>query len=200
VRLFGQSVNNSITNCRLICNSGSASIVATKDGATQGEGLMVSNCLLASGDSAFRSNGFLSVGFYNCTCDLLRGIGFDLTAVQAFSFHGPWVYATNACFSWAALSSPTEIGAMISVARAETIGSDHLIYWGANNQGLSIVGGQLILRNGPGFPMVFAGPQASAVGVNVINGTAQTGAFVNALDVHFAAITGDKTVTWLVGP
>lgn len=93
-----------------------------------------------------------------------------------------------------------DIGAVISVARAETIGSDHVISWGANNRGLSVIGGQLILRHGSGYPMAFSGPQASVVGVNVINGTSQTGALVNALDVHFNGVTGDKTVTWLVGP
>jgi hypothetical protein len=196
VRLFGLSVNNRISNCQIVCTGGLACIVTTKNPSTgeRGEGLMVLNCLLASADSAFRSNGFLAVGFYNCCCDLLTGVGFDMQAVESFTFNGPWVYSTNACFKWADIGAPTEMGATITVGRAQTIGNDNLIHWGLNNVGLSIVGGQLIHKHGVGVPLALIGNQVSVMGTNIVTDAGRAAAYITGADVNLTGVTGNRTV------
>ncbi len=207
VRLFGECVNVSISNSRINLAShkegnveypwGAACIVASNDtvAGTHGEGLLVTNCLLTSADSAFKANGwFLAAGFYNCICDLLKGVAFDLKDVRSFTFNGPWVYSQNACFSWPNPGAETIIGASITVGRAETLGPDNVIYWGANNKGLSVLGGQLVLMNSPGYPLMIHGSQASVVGVNIIRpAVGMPGAWVTGTDVHLIGVTGNNT-------
>ena len=97
VRLFGQSVNNVITNSYLVTDglSGSASISTVSDGGLNGEGLMVSNCLLASGQYGIISSSFLSLNVVNCIIDLIKSVGIHLTGVKGFCLSNSWCYATG---------------------------------------------------------------------------------------------------------
>ena len=190
VRLFGRSVNNRISNSRFECAGGFACILTIMNAGERGEGLMVTNSLLAGADNAFRSNGFLGVGFYNCICDILKGVGFDMVGVEAFTFNGPWVDAVNACFKWADIGAETDIGASITVGRARTNGSDNVIHWGVNNRGLSVTGGQLILEQGAGFPLAIYGNEVSVTGVHIVTDDGRAPAWIAGDDVHLTGVTG----------
>jgi hypothetical protein len=188
VRLYGQCVNNVITNSRLICNSGISSIHTVKNGADQSEGLMVSNCLLASGQNAFLSNGFLAVGFDNCVVDLLTEYAFDMSGVMSFSFNGPWVYSAKRCFNFQALGSPTDIDATISVGLATTTGAaQNLCVVGANNKGITIAGGTYNLSNASGgLPFVLSGDNIVVGPIVCRNATSNSDIQVNGTNIRLS--------------
>ncbi len=97
VRLFGQSVNNFISDCSLVVDglANSASIQTVVDGGLNGEGLMVSNCLLASGQYGILSSSFLSLNVVNCIIDLIKSVGIHLSGVKGFCLSNSWCYSTG---------------------------------------------------------------------------------------------------------
>lgn len=97
VQLFGQSVNNTIDNSLIVTDggAGTAGIKTIKDVAIVGEGLMVSNTLIASGNNLVLSTGFLSMHFDNCVLDLCADVACELTNVKDFKLSNSWVFATN---------------------------------------------------------------------------------------------------------
>jgi hypothetical protein len=182
IRYYGQSVNNTVSNSRLQANTGTASIVTTKNGADQGEGLMVTNCLLASGVNAFNSDGFLAVSFYNCIADLHTGNAFECSGVGNFVFEGPWVYSSGGkCFNFAAQGSSFALDAKVSVGLATATGAGQsILVMGANNVGLSLPGGTYYLSNATGsVPFVFDGSNVSVGAVIVRNSTTNSDIKVN---------------------
>ena len=198
IDLFGQSVNNHIMNCDLVVNGGLASIQTRKDGSTQGEGLYVSNTLMASGKNAILSDGFLSIGVdVSCMADLIQGKAFDLTGVSVFKCDAQWVYSTDSCFYAGNLATPSPSDWNINVGRATCTGSATLMYWGSNNNGLKL-GGTVYLPYGTGYPVSLNGSQAD-IYCNVVNGTPNAGVRVGNTGNTVRTI-GDSSVEWAVSP
>ena len=144
VRYFGQSVNDTISNSSISANSGSYCIRTVKDGAVKGEGLLVSNTLLASGTYGVSSDGFLLMRFSNCTIDLITDTAFDITNVIDFGVHNSWIYAANYGVFFRDLSvdvvqkaSLSGNDIMVTAANAKAVRV------GAHNIGVSITGGAL---------------------------------------------------------
>lgn len=204
LRLFGQCVNNTLAESRIVVNNGTSAIETVKDGTTQGEGLMVSDTLLA-GDLAagttygVYSDGFLSMTFSNCVVDLFRENAFDLTDVRGFAFEGGWVYSNKRCFSFNALGSAADIGAAIRGYFTTVSANQHVVFFGANNRGLSWQGGQAISgASGTGRVGYFDGSAVRVDGVNVVNTTGNASFYVNATDVHIGSNMGDNSATFNV--
>ena len=105
IELFGQSVNNKISNCELIVDynnttigdrSGNASILLFKDTGLNfiGEGLVVSNCIIAAGNYGIYSTDFLALEVTNCIIDLAHSRGISYGGSKG-SFIDNWVNADD---------------------------------------------------------------------------------------------------------
>lgn len=188
IRYFGQCVNNSVQNSRLVVNSGTASIQTTRDGANQGEGLVVTNCLLASGTNAFVSDGFLLVSFYNCICDLLTGFAFDVNGVINLVIDCPWVYSAQRCVNFQALGSPTNVDATINIGLAQTTGAAQSCFVvGANNNGIVIGSGTYVLTNAGGtLPFVLSGNNIVVGSVIARNATTNSDVQINGNNIRIS--------------
>jgi hypothetical protein len=147
--LFGQSVNNYVTNCELVANTGTAVIACAKDtGAgsnNTGEGLMVTNTLLALADNCVNATSFLSLGLSNCVIDLAQSAGVVLTDCQAVMISGCWIY--GALFGVVSNDTSTgvdlEMGNSITGCRIQSVATNAAVIIGANNVGWSITGNML---------------------------------------------------------
>lgn len=141
VRYFGQSVNNSITNSFIAANGGTYCIRTEKDGAVQGEGLMVTNSLLAQGAYGIHSTGFLSLRVSNSVIDLITDTAFYLVNVPSLGINNCWIYAANYGVRFANLS--VSVAQKASIVGCDITASDangRAIQIGANNIGVNIVG------------------------------------------------------------
>jgi len=201
LRLFGQSVNNAVSDSRLTANGGQASIVTRNDSGTQGEGLMVTNTLLSSGQYGVDSDGWLSMGLYNCVVDLIANIAFNFTAqVSGFTFDGPWVYSVNRCFNFVALGAPAATEASIRVGYCTTTGSDSTFIWGANNQGLTLFGSCFNKAAAGGYPIFLQGTRVSISGISIRNSSGNPAIYAGAADIHINGVAGDTYVQWATSP
>jgi hypothetical protein len=140
--LFGQSVNNSVDGCRLVSNGGTSSISLQNDGAIIGEGLMVTNTLMASGTyGVFVPLGFLSLHINNCVVDLVTGDGFRTTDCKDLRVSNSWVYATNCAVRLQALGASDAQGVSLVGSRFQvTSATGRCIEQNGANLGLSILG------------------------------------------------------------
>ena len=95
VKTFGKTVNNLIVNSFLHVENvaGSASVYLTKDGSICGEGLLISNSLLTSGEYGILSSDFLDLSVSNCGIDLVTINAFNLTSVKALMLSNNWIYS-----------------------------------------------------------------------------------------------------------
>ena len=145
VVLFGQSVNNAISNSRLVANTGTASIYLQSDGATLGEGLMVDNTLLAEGAFGITSNnGFLSLNVSNSIIDLITNVGIYGVDLRATTISGSWIFAANRCVEMAALGVPVDVKATLQGNHLTvTAASGRAVMVGANAQGVRVIGGSI---------------------------------------------------------
>jgi len=92
VRLFGQSVNNSINNSRILADAGDYSVNLQSDAEIIGEGLMISNSLLASGAyGVFGNNGFLALNISNSVIDLITNTAIRVTDPRAMVISNSWL-------------------------------------------------------------------------------------------------------------
>jgi hypothetical protein len=198
LRLFGQSVNNSLSDSHVVVTGG-ASILTVKDGATQGEGLMITGTKLAGGVNAIKSDGFLSIGLdSSCIIDIFSGKAFDFTgAVIGFKCDAQWVYSADSCFSFSDAGGATETNACVNPGFATCTGSANLFYWGTNNNGLKL-GGCLYSVGGAGYPVSLNGGNAD-VRSYIKNGTAQAAVRVNTAG-NTIEQTGDRSVEWAFSP
>lgn len=188
IRYFGQCVNNSLQNSRLVVNGGTASIQTAKDVGNQGEGLVVTNCLLASGANAFTSDGFLLVSFYNCICDLLTGYAFDVNSVVNLVIDCPWVYSAQRCVNFQALGAALNVDAYIKIGLAQTAGSaQSCVVIGANNNGIVIGGGTYVLSNVAGvIPVVLGGNNIVVGPIICRNATSNSDVQVNGSNIRIS--------------
>lgn len=197
LRLFGQSVNNSVSDSHVVVTGG-ASILTVKDGAIQGEGLMITGTKLAGGVNAIKSDGFLSIGLdSSCIIDIFSGKAFDLTGVIGFKSEAQWVYSADSCFSFSDAGGATETNACVNPGFATCTGSANLFYWGTNNNGLKL-GGCLYSVGGAGYPVSLNGGNAD-VRSYIKNGTAQAAVRVNTAG-NTIEQTGDRSVEWAFSP
>jgi hypothetical protein len=199
VRVFGQSVNNVITNSRLVVNGGVSAIQTTKDVAVRGEGLMISNNLLAQGQFGINSDGFLSMNVVGNTIDLNTTNGLDLSGVQALMVDSNWIYAAQYGIILEAQGSSTDIGGSISGNYiTSTASAGKGVYIGANNTGISVIGGEII--TGTNSRVVHVdGSSVMVVGVHGVNTGANPSVFFNCGDCVARANTGNMGVQWNVG-
>lgn len=197
VRLFGQSVNNVISDSRLGANGGNASILTVKDGAIKGEGLMVTGCLLAEGAYGVYSDGFLSLSLSSCVIDLIGNQGFYLVNVPAFSLIGCWVYAVNTGVYFADLGVSVDQGASIigcTITATDTIGK--AVYFGGNNNGLTIHGGTFTAN---GRLVHVDGTNVVVSGIYGINTGSNPSIFFNGASCVASDNTGSAVVQWFGG-
>lgn len=105
IQLFGQSVNISINNSSLMCEQnnetpldshGSASIQIIDDNGTRGEGLMISNTLMARGTYGIYCTDFLSLNVVNNIIDLVSNIGI-YSGAKYSTYADNWISSTGAC-------------------------------------------------------------------------------------------------------
>lgn len=197
IELFGQCVNNSISNSRLVSNGGNASIVLNADGSTIGEGLMVVNCLLASGDYGVTcDNGFLSLNISNCIIDLIIDTAFNIVDVRSSSIVGSWLYAANYGIKLNTIGAPVDLGFSISACNiVSTSATGYCIYIGTNNNGVNIVGGKMSC-NGTGYGIYADSNNCSIYGVHFVNTGTSPSIFFVGSTCHVAGITGNNTVQY----
>lgn len=194
VELFGQTTNNSISNSRILANTGQHSILFTRDGSVISEGLMIVNSLIGSGQYGFSGYAPLSLNLSNCVVDLVQDTAFDLTDPEAFSITNSWVYAKNIGIRFRDLGSLKELGASITGCHIHTteLGSTPIRVGGANN-GVSIAGGSLKTPNGN---CIWAdGNKVSAVGVDLQTLNAFGVLFVGT-DSNAIGCTGNTSVSY----
>jgi hypothetical protein len=139
--LFGQSVNNFMNKCRLISNSGNASVWLVNDAGFVGEGLMISDTLMASGIYGILTGvGFLSLSVTNCVIDLITGDAIRTTDCRDLRVSNSWLYATNCCVRLMALGANLEQGvSIVGNGMTVTSGVGRVIEQNGANIGLSIV-------------------------------------------------------------
>jgi hypothetical protein len=208
VRCFGQSVNNAITNSRLIANSGTASIVTVKDvgaGGLTGQGWVITNTLLSSGTYGVISDGFLSMSFSSCVTDLIQDTAFYFSGVaSSISYIGGWVYAANYGFRFADLGAAAFLGNTICPVYLQTTAANSIgLYWGTNCQGLSISGGTLIAPNQTSVYCIYInGGSVSFGAVSILDNSNSTHAvYINGTDIHGTEnISGSYVIQWNVSP
>ncbi|NQX40319.1 Right handed beta helix region [Pedobacter steynii] len=150
VRVFGQTVNNSINNSRLTANGGNASILTQSDGVVTGEGLMINNTLMASGAYGVKVEGsFLSLLISNSLIDLISNIGVYFTDAKSTLISNTWIYATNRGIELAPLSEVVDQNISISNCRIQaTAENGSCIKINELNRGVLISGGSLVCSSG----------------------------------------------------
>lgn len=199
VRLYGISVNNSICNSRLQANTGTSSIATKYDTVTSvnGEGLTISNTLMAGGEFGITSDGFLLLSISNCTIDLIQDIGLSLTDVKCLNIANTWIYATNRGIVFNPLSVPVVQGSSVTNCRIQTTGdtSYSVVIWG-NNKGIAFCGGHMIVPESGGRNIQISEAESvSITGVFLQNPTAfESIAVIDSTDVKYGQLIGNDTV------
>ncbi len=145
--LFGQSVNNKIDNSYVSANGGIACINLVPDPVNNffGEGLMITNTLLASGQYGVRcALGFLSLHVSNCVIDLIQDTAFELTDCKKLMLSSNWIYATNRCVNFNPLGAFNEQSCSLTGnTMIITSANGTVVRFMGNNGGLTIVGGTM---------------------------------------------------------
>jgi len=200
LRIFGLSVNNSINGCRLAANSGVAVIDLVADGSSIGEGLNVSDSLIASGQFGIRSNnGWLSLNIANCIIDLITDVGLKMVDTRKLSVSNSWVYSANAGIEYAALGTSVEVNAgLANVHIITTAGAGKGVVWGANNKGLTVSGGS-ISSGATGNCVLSDGDGVSVTGVRLVNPGSNPSLQFNGTDNSESGNTGNTKVAYALG-
>ncbi len=143
----GQSVNNTITGCRLVSNSGNASISCAQIASDVPEGLMVSDTLMASGSfGVLVTGGFLSMQINNCVIDLVTNIAVQTTDCKDLRISNSWLFGASGCVNLLALGVNSVQGvSLIGNGMTATNVSAQLIAQRGANIGLAVIGNRLTL-------------------------------------------------------
>ena len=149
VTYFGLSVNNHISDSHLLGDLSSGSIVVETviDTVTgkKGEGLTITNSLIASGNINIRSSGFLSLNISNCVIDLAESIALRLTNVQSFKMSNSWVYSKGSSLVWDPLGSSVNQDANVSGCTLTSLNG--FVNVGGNNNNIKLIGNDIIGPN-----------------------------------------------------
>jgi hypothetical protein len=203
IRLFGQTVNNFITNgCALSALGGNANILTVKDGATRPEGLHVTDSFLGEGDFGIESDGILGLFVDNCIVDLIQDTGITVLNAPAMSISNSWISAVNFGIELQNLGAPVVVEDSISNCHIYTsAAAAKAIFVGISNSGVNITGGSLT-SGGSGADRclyVEAGAEdVSIVGTHLINAGSNPSIFVNEVGFKHAALTGNVTIQYNV--
>lgn len=198
VRLYGQSVNNHIDNCHLVVLSsisGSASVsTVVSSGGLQGEGLMVTNSLLASGKYGIISDGFLSLNVSNCVIDLVSTTALQFTSVQAVTISNCWLYSAGAILRSENVSEYQEQYSKVSNCTMWTVGTG--VFIGSKNSGWTFIGNTVVAAvNSDAFYLELGSKQVNIIG-NVILSVSNI--FIGGADCEISNNTGPFTVNHYV--
>jgi len=204
VRVFGQSVNNSISDSNLLANTGTCSVRTAKDGSLRGEGLSIVNCLLAQGTYGILSDGFLSMNVTNSVIDLVGDAACDFTNVQSLSIANSWLYAANYGVRYRDLNLPSSQKASLTGNTIiTTAAGSRPVMIGANNYGIGIAGGALECGSAGASRCIYiegAGcDDITAQGVNLVNPSGNASVFVGAGRFRHSGLTGNDTVQYASG-
>lgn len=198
VRLLSQCCNNSITNSRLVANTGTHAIKLEIGAGPRGEGLMVSNTLLAQGTYGVQCDNFLSLNMSNCIIDVITDRAFDLTNLQSLVLANCWIFAANYGLKWNNLGGITELNTTITGCRIETTtAAGKPVSIGDANKGISIIGGSIVCVAGTQcVELINACADISIIGTNLVNPGANPSITANALVTTFvySGLTGNATV------
>lgn len=191
--LFGQSVNNSVSDCYLLANSGSASVNFVADGSITGEGLVISNSLLAGGGYGIYGASHLGLCVLNCIIDLITNIGVNVSNPLAMMVSNCWVYATNIGVNFSALGLAASTGAGINNCHITTTGAGSKgIVVNPNNVGVSITGGSITIPATGAYNVYGLSDSVTVVGVNLVNPTANPSVYFEyGLDCNYVGCSGD---------
>lgn len=204
VRIFGQSCINAISSARLVANTGTHSVQLVKDGATRGEGLLISDTVMDSGTYGLQSDGFLGLHIDNCEADLIQDTAFDLTNVHASEISNCWIFAANYGIRLRDLGAPQAQYLDINACRIETTAANSRpIAIGALNSGIAITGGTLVCGASGTARCLFieaftTDVDISMVGTHLINANAATAnsIFAGSPGFRHAGLTGDVTIQY----
>lgn len=151
VTLFGQSVNNFISNSNILATE--CCIETIKDvGGIKGEGLGVSNTLLASSNYGIKSDGFLLIQLSNVNIDQISISCVILQNCNDFHASSCWFYSNQDAIVFSALGSIVEQNSSISnstIQSVEAIG----INIDTNNSHISITNNN-IKTGSTGVPFI----------------------------------------------
>lgn len=181
VTLFGQSVNDAISDSTLTVNGGNASILLTPDVSTLGEGLTVTNSLLSSGTYGISmGTGFLALNVSNCIVDLVSNTAFNLTDARSTRISNNWIYATNFGVKFNDLGSagPENSSIVGNTIQVTASSGSQGIYLGSLNSNFSITGNS-IQYTGTSVGIFSNGGSVSITGNNFINGGSGSDITVN---------------------
>lgn len=93
-RLYGQSVNNSVSDCSISADTYCIQTEKTLAGV-RGEGLMIANSLLASANYGIYTTGFLSLNVSNCVIDLMKTSCIYSSAASVVLIDNCWLACTT---------------------------------------------------------------------------------------------------------
>src|SRR5574337_265177 len=202
VNIFGQSVNNFITNSSLLANGGTASISATYDPVTnlRGEGLSITGCLLADGQYGIVSNSFLLLCVANSIIDQITDTGILCAPAGGWTIDqllvtNSWIYAANYGVEFTTAGSATNISAALSNNFIQTTSATGItVLIGTNNNNVSIVSGEL--QCAVGGQLVNSSGTATIVScVQCINPGAVVSLALAASDSHASGNAGNCSVS-----
>lgn len=170
VRLFGQSVNNTIDNCNLVADTGYASIYIAKDGATSGEGLMIANTLTYGGSYSVFVEQFLALEITNCILDVSTVAGIYATDSRNMKVSNSWIYTLG--------TKGVQLNALGTIIEENiTLANNDIIvvnaagtgvYVGDANYGVSVIGGSITI-GGTSIGVDLAGVAGLVDNVHFVN-------------------------------
>jgi len=202
VVVFGQSVNNSITGCRLSANGGNASVRIINDGPIIGEGLMISDTLMSSGTyGVLTGTGFLALHISNCIIDLISGDAIRSTDCRDLRVSNSWLYATNCCVRMQALGSLEVQGASITNnGMTVTSTTGRVIEQNVGNSGVAITGNRFTF-SGTALGIYLDGQSTSVDNNHFANTGTGTSVVLNTAPTthRVGKNTGNATVTFGFG-
>lgn len=194
---YGQSVNNTISDSKLLTDTiGQEKCfnLATASGM-YGEGLVITNSLIASANNAFVVSDFLSLNISNCIIDLIRGVAFMLTNAKGLCITNSWVYS-NSDFIFS--NNLGDVGIQHNIVTGNNITSTNgpnCIFIGSNNSDWSIQANNITCKNSALYLELSS--KDILFGGNVILQSNPTGASITnyGTNNHITNNAGDASLT-----
>lgn len=201
VELFGQSVNNSIVNSIISAITGTASIYLNADGATIGEGLMVSNTLLSEGQYGITSdNGFLSLNISNCIIDLITDTCVNAVDIRGLLISGSWLYSANNGVLLNDVGVPVNSNVSITGNNIITTGINGIcVKVGYNNLGVSL-SSTTLTTSGNNSYCLYSNSENTVINSGYMkNGGVNSSIFFSQANCLAIGISGDNSITYNSG-
>lgn len=199
--LFGQSVNNAISNCSLVVNSGIASVGFDADVTVIGEGLVIINSLLASGTYGIYGDGHLGLCVTNCIVDLVTDSAIAIVNPIAMCLTNSWIYAANFGVYLAPLGIASEQGNTISNCHiTTTAAASYGIKVDHNNNGNTMIGGSITIPATGTNCVRNLSDSTTVVGVNLVNPSANSSVYYEyGFACNFVGCSGNTAFEYVNG-